>query len=90
MRTCAGFSTVRRLLLCLPLLVTLVPFSSGEAHKAGTLMPEGSLAATEAPDTARVSMRAWATPADDRCFARTVCLEASLRDQDTKACRSWQ
>jgi hypothetical protein len=37
MRTCAGLRTVRRLLLYLPLLVTLVPFIPGEAlAKGGT------------------------------------------------------
>ena len=41
MRTCAGSNTVRRLLLCLPLLLTLMPFIPGEAlGKGGTNMHE--------------------------------------------------
>jgi hypothetical protein len=54
-----------------------------------TLMSEGSLAATEAADTAKMSVRLWAMPADPRCSARTVCLNGSLSDQDMQTCRSW-
>lgn len=41
MRTCAVLKTVRRLILYLPLLVTLVPFIPGEAlAKGGTNLHE--------------------------------------------------
>ena len=49
-------------------------------------MSEGSIAATEAPDTAGFKLRAWATW-PPRFFGNTVCVNASRGDADTASCR---
>jgi len=45
------------------------------------------LAVVEAADAVQVSVKVWPTPEAQR-FIPTVCVEASLRDNDTDACRS--
>jgi hypothetical protein len=63
---------------------------NGSGARSGAVARAFARAASYRLPIKRVSVKAWATPTDDRCFARTVCLDASLRDHDTEACRSWQ